>query len=328
MEACSREITHRGEATVCMFFVQRSAALQRVVWRASDREIAMLTLAPGDRRVFKAKSSGLRQPPRRVDTTSLNRDRRGALEQLGTDKELPAHNLPENVPGKAGSEFDQAARIAHEVNQPLSAIVLNGETCLRWLDRDEPDVAKARELTKRVIADARRASEIIERVQTSTIGSRSRYTPLPFNEIVEQSIHFLHHEFQSRNVVVSLDLSPDIPMVFGDRIQLQQVVVNLAVNAIHAVMGSTGSRAVLVRTELCAPKMVRCSVEDNGPGIEPAHLPHIFGNFFTTKDNGMGLGLPISKSIVETHGGRIEAGNSSVLGGARFSFLLPANPAD
>jgi signal transduction histidine kinase len=289
----------------------------------------MLTLAPGDRRVFKTKSSGLRQPPRRVDTTSLNRDRSGALEQLGTDKELPPHQLPENAPGKVGSEFDQAARIAHEVNQPLSAIVLNGETCLRWLDRGEPDVAKARELTKRVIADARRASEIIDRIQTATIGSRSRYASLPFNEIVEQSIHFLHHEFQSRNVIVSLDLSPDAPGVFGDRIQLQQVVVNLAVNAIHAVTESTRtSRALLVRTELCVPKMVRCSVEDNGPGIEPAHLPHIFGNFFTTKDSGMGLGLPISKSIVETHGGRIEADNSSALGGARFSFLLPANPAD
>jgi signal transduction histidine kinase len=294
-----------------------------------DREIPMLALATGERRVFKIKPTGVGQALRSVDTTSESRDSRGALEQLGTDKGLSPHQLPENAVGKAGSEFDQAARIAHEVKQPLSAIVLNSETCLRWLNRGEPNIEQARELTRRVIADARRASEIIERTRGAATGFRSRYTPLPLNEIVEQSILFLHHEFQSRNVIVSLDLSADVPTVFGDRIQLQQVVVNLAVNAIHAVTELTGTRrAVLVRTELCSPEMVRCSVEDNGPGIEAAHLPHVFGNFFTTKDSGMGLGLPISKSIVETHGGRIEADNSSALGGARFCFLLPANPAD
>jgi signal transduction histidine kinase len=281
--------------------------------------------------------SGFEQPPLHARIASFNRE--GELERPDAIEEATPHQLSEKARGKAGLEPEHAARIttlglltasvAHEINQPLAAIVTNGETCLRWLNRAEPDVERARELTERVIADARRASEIVDRVRTMAKGQVFQYTPLPFNQIIEESIVFLRHEFQSRDIAVYLDLTSDLPRIFGDRIQIQQVVVNLAVNAIQAVSGSTRpGGSILVRTAMSASEMVRCSIEDDGPGIEPAHLPHVFGNFFTTKDSGMGMGLPISQSIIEAHGGRIGADNSSALGGARFAFTLPANVAD
>jgi signal transduction histidine kinase len=289
----------------------------------------MLALAPVEHRLLGMLSSRFEHLPGQEGSTSLNRDRGGTLERLGANEELPPHQLSESASDKVGSELDHAAKIAHEVKQPLSAIVINGETCLRWLDRAEPDLNRACELIKRLIGDARRASKIIERFQMAATEHASRYASLPFNDIIEESIVFLRHEFQSKNIAVSLDLAPDLPPVLGDRIQLQQVVVNLAVNAIQAVTGSTRSRrTILVRTVRSLSETVRCSIEDDGPGIEPTHLPHIFGNFFTTKSAGMGLGLPISQSIVEAHGGRIEADNDSGLGGARFTLTLPVEVND
>jgi C4-dicarboxylate-specific signal transduction histidine kinase len=219
--------------------------------------------------------------------------------------------------------------VAHEVNQPLAAILTNGETCLRWLNQAEPDMERVRELTKRVINDARRAAEIVDRIRTMAKGHASRYKLLSFNGTIEEAIVFLRNEFQSKSIAVSVDLARDLPQIFGDRIQLQQVVVNLALNAAQAVTESIRSRRnILVRTELLSSEMVHCSIEDDGPGIESTHLPHLFDNFFTTKESGMGMGLPISQSIIEAHGGWIGADNHSVLGGARFAFSLPTKVTD
>jgi signal transduction histidine kinase len=232
----------------------------------------------------------------------------------------------------AASRLEMCAlSIAHEVNQPLAAIVTNAETCLRRLDRAEPDLELIRELARRVIADARRASEIVVRVSDMAKGKTPSYVALPFNAIIEESVASLRHEFQSRDIAVSLDLASNLPPIEGDRTQLQQVVINVLVNAAQAMAnatpGSTG-RNILIRTRLSSAGTVKCSIEDDGPGIEPAHLPHIFGQFFTTKEGGMGIGLQISKSIVEAHGGWIEADNRSTLGGARFAFTLPAGAGD
>ena len=266
-------------------------------------------------------------------TEAINRDHR--FLKVVTDG-----GEPRPLPGrKARPEVAHAARvrgldlltvsIAHEVNQPLAAIVTNGETCLRWLDRAGLDVERVRELTKRMIRDARRASEIVDRVRTMAKRQAPRYTPLLFNEIIEESIVFLRHEFQSRNIAVSLDLGRELPRIVGDRTQLQQVIVNLLVNAAQAMTDPASARGgILVRTVLSEPGTLCCSVEDGGPGIEPAHLPHLFDDFFTTKASGMGMGLPISQSIIESHGGWIGADNCSTLGGARFIFSLPAEAAD
>jgi signal transduction histidine kinase len=265
-------------------------------------------------------------------TEAINRDHRFL-------KVVADGGEPLLAPGRKGRpEVAHAARvrgldlltvsIAHEVNQPLAAIVMNGETCLRGLDRAALDVERVRELTRRMIRDARRASEIVDRVRTMAKRQAPRYTPLLFNEIIEESVAFLRHEFQSRNISVSLDLDPELPRVVGDRTQLQQVIVNLLVNAAQAMTDQASPRGgIRVRTMLSEPGTVCCSIEDGGPGIKPAHLSHLFDDFFTTKASGMGMGLPISQSIIEAHGGWIEADNGSSLGGARFSFTLPAEAA-
>jgi signal transduction histidine kinase len=216
------------------------------------------------------------------------------------------------------------ASIAHEVNQPLGAIIMNCESSLRWLAQSEPNVGKVGELTKHVVADARRASEIIDRIRAMVTRKAPEQTQVSLNDVVKESMVFLRHELQSRGVSVSLDLESALPQVVGDRTQLQQVVVNLAINAAQATAHSgTARRNILIRTTLRDPETVYCTIEDSGPGIDPKNVPRLFDTFFTTKDSGMGMGLPISRSIVEAHGGRILADNNATLGGARFSFALP-----
>jgi PAS domain S-box-containing protein len=216
-----------------------------------------------------------------------------------------------------------AASIAHEVNQPLTAIAANGESSLFWLAQDAPNIAKVEMLTKRVVGDARRASEIIGRIRDMTSQRAPEEQLLSIDDVVTESLGFLHHELQDKGVVVSLDLTRELPQIVGDRTQLQQVIVNLTINAVQAVTQlAPAHRSVAVRTLLSDPETVCCSIEDSGPGIDPEHLPRVFDSFFTTKDSGMGMGLAICQSIVEAHGGRIRADNNSTLGGARFSFDL------
>jgi signal transduction histidine kinase len=216
-----------------------------------------------------------------------------------------------------------AASIAHEVNQPLAAIVTTGESALRRLARDEPDLERVRMLTKRVVADARRASEIIDRTREIASQRAPEQKPLSINDIINESLSFLRHDLELRGIVVSLDLARELPQIVGDRIELQQVVVNLTVNAAQAMTQLVpADRCVSVRTMLSDSETVSCSIEDSGPGIDPEHLPRLFDGFFTTKDGGMGMGLAMCRSIVEAHGGGIRADNNSALGGARISFDL------
>jgi PAS domain S-box-containing protein len=217
------------------------------------------------------------------------------------------------------------ALVAHEVNQPLAAVVTNGEAALRWLNRSEPELAEARESIRSIVDDGQRAGDIIARIRAMAGGRVPKQTALSLHDIIEESMMFLRHEFQSKEVAVSLDLAPALPPVLGDRIQLQQVVVNLGINAVQAMAhAATGRRQLAIRTMLTGRNTLCCTLEDSGPGIEPDHLTQLFERFFTTNDGGMGMGLPISRSIIEAHGGQIRADNESAFGGARFSFTLPA----
>jgi PAS domain S-box-containing protein len=267
-----------------------------------------------------------------------SRDKEGRLEYIGAAQDVTQRRLSEQALGKARSELAHVARvtslgvltasIAHEVNQPLAAIITNGETGLRWLARSDLDVEKVQNIIRRVVADARRASEIIDRIRAMATQRAPQQTRLSLADIIEESMVFLGHEFQSRGISVSLDLAPELPRVVGDRTQLQQVIVNLVINAVQAMTQSESvRRSIIIRTLLSKPENVCCTIEDSGPGIDPAHLPHLFDSFFTTKDTGMGMGLAISRSIIEAHEGHIQADNSSSVGGARFSFALPANDA-
>jgi PAS domain S-box-containing protein len=218
------------------------------------------------------------------------------------------------------------ASIAHEVNQPLAAIVTNGDACLRWLDRDVPQLDEVHDAVRLMINDGIRAAEVIRRVRAMAIPQVPEQTLLSVDEVIREAMTFLHHEVESHGLIVTHHSNPTAPKVLGDRTQLQQVFVNLTVNAIQAMahMKTTG-RTLVIRTTLSDPHTLCCTLEDSGPGIQPEHLDRLFDSFFTTKDAGMGLGLAISRSIIEAHGGRLRADNESADGGARFSFTLPAN---
>jgi len=220
------------------------------------------------------------------------------------------------------------ASIAHEVNQPLASIVTSGETGLRWLDQQEPNFEKVQQVLKRVVNDARRAAGVIDRIRTMASKGAPKQSETALTEIITESTALLHHEIQSRDVSILLDLASHLPRVMVDRIQLQQVIVNLVINAVQAMTKSeVAHKKIAIRTQQIDAETVCCIVEDSGSGIDAEHLRHLFDSFFTTKETGMGLGLPIARSIVEAHNGRIRADNESALGGARFIFELPVNPA-
>jgi len=231
------------------------------------------------------------------------------------------------------AEFAHAARvsmlgeltasIAHEVNQPLAAIATNASAGLRWLDRPEPDVKEVRALTERIIADAQRAADIIARVRAMAGHRAPEPAPLAINGVIEEAMQFLAHEMQGQSVAPRLELARDLPLVLTDRTQLQQVVVNLAVNALQAMAQTPPSaRRLTVRTHF-NDGAVLVTIEDSGPGLDAAQQQRVFESFFTTKANGMGMGLPICRSILESYGGAISASNAAE-GGAVFVFTLPA----
>jgi signal transduction histidine kinase len=210
-----------------------------------------------------------------------------------------------------------ASSIVHEVNQPLTAIRLNGETGLRWLDGEHPSVDRARTLMERMIQDAARALDIVALIRTIAGGRATQQAILNLDEIIEDAARSLQHELRSNDVVITFDLKSSPSRISGNQLQLQQLVVNLLINAMHALANSgTDFRRVAVRTETSVNGNVRCSIEDSGPGIDPSHFAHLFEDVFTTKTTGIGVGLLIIRSIVEAH-------NNSSLGGARFIFTLP-----
>ncbi|WP_232328614.1 ATP-binding protein [Sphingomonas horti] len=214
--------------------------------------------------------------------------------------------------------------IAHEVNQPLAAIMTNAETSLRWLARDVPDVTKVTQLTARIAASARRADEIVQRIRGMASKRAPETVSLTLNEIVQQSLLFVKHEIETRSIRVATSCARNLPRVMGDRVQLQQVVVNLLINAAQAMEGvDEAERLLTIETMADAEGSSVLTLRDRGPGIPAEHLSRIFDGFFTTKDEGMGIGLAICRSIVAAHGGTISAANVSA-GGAEFRVELPA----
>ncbi|WP_068877703.1 MULTISPECIES: ATP-binding protein [unclassified Phenylobacterium] len=216
------------------------------------------------------------------------------------------------------------ASIAHEVNQPLAAIATNASAGMRWLSRPEPDLDELRGINTRVVADAQRAAAIIARVRDMAVRRAPEPQPLSVNAVVEEALLFLRHESQGKGVTVALELGSALPDVLADRTQVQQVVVNLVANAIQAMAAGDGPREIRVTTGLDAEGKVSVMVADTGPGVRAEDLPRLFDSFFTTKADGMGMGLPICRSIIETHGGVIRAANNANGRGACFAFNLPA----
>ena len=217
-----------------------------------------------------------------------------------------------------------AASIAHEINQPLSAIRTHGEAGQRWLNRTNPNIIEAQLAIRGMVASASRAADIVARIRAMAAGTTAERSPVCLDDVIAEATAFLHHEIQSRGVSITHDRSTSSAKVLGDRIQLQQVIANLAVNAIQAMEGAASHDRRISISTAESHGMVHCTLVDTGPGITPEHLDRLFESFFTTKSDGMGIGLPICRSIVEAHGGRIIAANNDSGAGAKFSFTLPA----
>jgi len=217
-----------------------------------------------------------------------------------------------------------AASIAHEVNQPIAAAVTNAHAALRWLDAQPPNLGETRQALGRIVQDGNRAGDVIGRIRALVKKVPRRHDPVDINEIILEVIALTRSELLRNGVSLQTQLAQDLPLVQGDRIQLQQVVLNFIVNAIEAMSEvSEGSRELLIGTEEDGSDRVLVAVRDSGPGLPAESLEHLFDAFYTTKPGGMGMGLSICRSIIEIHGGRVWAGPNAPKG-AVFQFTLPA----
>jgi C4-dicarboxylate-specific signal transduction histidine kinase len=215
------------------------------------------------------------------------------------------------------------ASLAHEVNQPIAAAVTNAKTCLRWLTRDHPDVEEARAAASRIVKDGIRAGEIISRTRMLFEKGTPQHDLVDVNEVIEEMIVLLRGETTRYSISVRTELAADLPQVMGDRVQLQQVMMNLIMNSVDAMKDADGTRELATTSQRTGNDQVLVSVSDTGVGLPPEQADQVFSAFFTTKPHGTGMGLRISRSIIESHGGRLWAANNSPRG-ASFCFTLPA----
>jgi C4-dicarboxylate-specific signal transduction histidine kinase len=216
-----------------------------------------------------------------------------------------------------------AASIAHEVNQPLAAVVANGSACRRWLAAVPPNTAEASDAADRIIRDATRASEVISRIRGFLMRGESHKTSLDVGEVIHEVGTMVQDKARTQVVDLRIEIGPDTPRVVADRIQLQQVILNLMMNAIEAMDKAPQPRVLRVAAGGHGTSAVRVAVCDSGVGIDPEQRERVFGAFFTTKTGGMGMGLAISRSIVEANQGRLWATKNDGPG-ETFQFILPA----
>jgi PAS domain S-box-containing protein len=260
----------------------------------------------------------------------------GQLEYIGAVQDVTERRLAEEALGKVRSELAQmnritslgalTASIAHEVNQPLSGIVTNASTCLRMLSADPPNVDGALETARRTIRDGNRAADVITRLRALFGKKDAQIEPVDLNEATREVIALSLSELQRNRVMLRTELGDELPPVMGDRVQLQQVILNLVRNASDAMNGvEDRPRQLSVRTERDSDDAVRMMVQDSGTGVDPRNMDRLFDAFFTTKSAGMGMGLSVSRSIIESHHGRLWAAPNDGPG-TTFSFSIPRAP--
>jgi PAS domain S-box-containing protein len=256
---------------------------------------------------------------------------------IATALDITDHKAAEEAARTAQSELAQVARltamgemsasIAHEINQPLAAIVANGNAGLRWLANAAPDLDEVRATLKRIVSDGHRAGKVISGVRTLFKKNAQVRAPVDVNDLVREVLSLVRGELDSRRVTVAAELG-QLPPVTADRAQLQQVILNLIANALDA-MGAISDRprVLRLRSERCEPGKIMVTVHDSGPGIEKKNIHRIFEPFFTTKANGTGMGLAICRSVVESHGGKLMASHGHPYG-AVFQIVLPLQEPD
>lgn len=224
---------------------------------------------------------------------------------------------------RVASLGEMAAAIAHEVNQPLSAIGLNASTCLRWLDDAQLNLGEAREAALRIRRDASRAAAVVQRLRALFKKSEGVRLPVDLNDAVTEVVALARNRIRAADVALTLSLHDELPQPLGDRVQLQQVLMNLLINALEALKGAHESRALTIRTLPVEGVGVRCEVRDSGPGVSEAAAARIFEAFYSTKPDGMGMGLSICRNILGSHGGELGVCRNADAPGATFYFTLP-----
>jgi PAS domain S-box-containing protein len=225
---------------------------------------------------------------------------------------------------RATTMGELTASLAHEVNQPIAAALTDANTCVRWLARDQPDLKEAREAASRVVKDAKRAAEIVGRIRLLFRKGASQREVVDVNEVIREIIALLLSEVTRYSILVRPELAEDLPQFMGDRVQLQQVMMNLIMNSIDAMKDMDGKRELIIKSQRAENEELMVSVSDTGVGLPSQQAEQIFNAFFTTKVDGTGMGLRISRSIIESHGGRLWAADNSPRG-ASFCFTLPTN---
>ena len=262
------------------------------------------------------------------------RDEAGVLSFVGAVMDVTAAKRAEEAVQAAQAELAHVARmttlgelmawIAHEVNQPLAGIVTNGTACLQWLGQKSPALDEARSSVEDMISDAQRAGDVILEIRALSRKSAPKRAPLDINDLIQGVVRLVTREAQAHGASVRLDLAPALPAVVADRVQLQQVVINLVINAIQAMASVTARpRELSIRSRQNEAGHVLIEVADSSHGIGSTNLDQLFKAFFTTKPAGMGMGLSICRSIIEAHGGNVWASDNTP-SGAVFHFTLPA----
>jgi predicted ATPase/signal transduction histidine kinase len=282
----------------------------------------------------------LRMPDERVKHVHVVarafRDEAGDVEFVGSVMDVSAIRLAEHELHKTQTDLahvmrvtslgELTASIAHEVNQPLGAVLINAEACQTWLDHEQPNLTEVHAALERIVRDGTRAGEVIRRVRTLAKKADTKMAPINLNDVLSEAMTLVQHELSSSRVALRMEQASALPVILADKVQLQQVILNLVINCVEAMQSITDRpREIVIRSEQDDVKQVRVTVVDCGVGFSPETAGQLFNTFFTTKSSGLGMGLSICRSIIELHGGRIWAA-PNVPHGATIQFTLPVNP--
>jgi predicted ATPase/signal transduction histidine kinase/GAF domain-containing protein len=304
------------------------AAFRRVIQRASE-----------DGRDFTHEYR-LRMPDERVKHIQVVarafRDEAGEVDFVGAVMDVSAIRRAERELHKTRTDLahvtrvtslgELSASIAHEVNQPLGAVMFNAEACMSWLDCNPPNMNEAQAALQRIVRDGTRAGEVLGRIRALAKKTDTKMAPLNLNDVLRESLSFVQHELLSSRVALRAEHASTLPVILADKVQLQQVILNLVMNGIEALQPITDRpRELVIRSEQADAQHVRITVTDCGVGFSADSADRLFNTFFTTKSSGLGMGLSICRSIIELHGGRIWA-VPNVPHGATFQFTLPLHP--
>jgi len=310
------------------------------VFYESDREAAQRNVALCLEQIGRAKSWEARNVRKdgtviRVRETAKAVPRVNGPIVLIACEDITEHKRAEEALRQAQADLEQVNRVttmgeltaslAHEVNQPIAAAVTNANTCLRWLAADTPNLKEARAAAMRIVKDGKRAGEIISRIRLLFKKGTPQRELVDLNEVIREMIVLLRSEAMRYSISVRTELEADLPQAMGDPVQLQQVLMNLMINGIEAMKDVDGARELAIKSQLSENEQLLVSVSDTGVGLPPQQADQIFNAFFTTKPQGTGMGLRISRSIVESHSGRLWAADNSPRG-ASFYLTLPAKP--